>query len=440
MAGLSRPFLFIHFAYVDVLLPHSCLNSGGLALTPSNIAYIRIGMSDFAGSVITINEEIVGGASEAGYKWANTGRAFVPADYEDRIIALEKKSGGGSSTQTYLNARNTYIAPVPSGYCESKLTFTDFGTRVTDALKSDTALRAMINNFRAIASANPNYITETLLGKDASGTYDIYKYELDLKPAMEDGYSSVMKKDKPVFIITAGLHGLEPDAVFEVYHFMQDICNNFMESEHLEYLRTNVKFVIVPLSNPWGFVNGNYNNSNNVNLNKNFEHGFSKVTNATNTQLNTGENPYSEAEAVLLKGVFDEYKNAVFHLECHGKAGADANYNDVIWFSLMASLASDLIELSANNVIHQIGRKLYKMGYNEGKTEGGYITYYDLNGRPKDYTGTEYGMLSCTMEGTGRMSVAGHTTFTKDEQRINCEALENFILNVLALLNSRVEI
>jgi hypothetical protein len=161
---------------------------------------------------------------------------------------------------------------------------------------------------------------------------------------------------------------------------------------------------------------------------------------ATNTQLNSGTEAYSEAEAVLLKGVFDSYPNAIFHLECHGKAGVDNAYNDIIWFSLMQSLSSELIELCANSVIHQIGRRLYKLGYDTNKSEGGYITYYNLNGRPKDYTGTEYGMLSATMEGTGRMGVAGHTTFGADEQRINCEALTNFILRVMDALNSRVEI
>lgn len=37
--------------------------------------------------IITINEEIV--YAPTGYQWANTGHAFVPADYEDRILALE---------------------------------------------------------------------------------------------------------------------------------------------------------------------------------------------------------------------------------------------------------------------------------------------------------------------------------------------------------------
>jgi lysophospholipase L1-like esterase len=44
--------------------------------------------------VITINEEIAysQGSTSTGYKWASTGHAFVPVDYEDRIVALEQEN------------------------------------------------------------------------------------------------------------------------------------------------------------------------------------------------------------------------------------------------------------------------------------------------------------------------------------------------------------
>lgn len=39
--------------------------------------------------IVTVNEEIKEAASTESYAWTNTGRAFVPADYEDRIVELE---------------------------------------------------------------------------------------------------------------------------------------------------------------------------------------------------------------------------------------------------------------------------------------------------------------------------------------------------------------
>lgn len=44
------------------------------------------------------------------------------------------------------------------------------------------------------------------------------------------------------------------------------------------------------------------------------------------------------------------------------------------------------------------------MGRNPDKIAGGYITYFNLGGRPKDYTATKYGVLSATLEGCGRIN------------------------------------
>ena len=54
--------------------------------------YIRIGAGNVDDtSILTINEEITEG-SGGGYAWASTGHAFVPADYEPRILTLENKA------------------------------------------------------------------------------------------------------------------------------------------------------------------------------------------------------------------------------------------------------------------------------------------------------------------------------------------------------------
>lgn len=69
-------------------------NTANLAVTDttvdwSDVAYFRISAEEITdASAIIINEEKESG--EAAYGWGNTGHAFVPADYEDRIIALEE--------------------------------------------------------------------------------------------------------------------------------------------------------------------------------------------------------------------------------------------------------------------------------------------------------------------------------------------------------------
>lgn len=390
-----------------------------------NGATIKVNGTEINLTLITSPSEIESAMSGGG----SGGTTETIITFIDSGITFTSNVGQASSCQQYLDARNTYIAPVPSGYCESKVAYNTNGTHYLNKYNFAT----MTGMFTALATANPDYVTETLLGKDSTNTYEIKSYVLDAPSSISSGYESAMGRDKPTFIVTAGLHGVEPDAVHSVYHFMKDLCENYMESDHLEYLRNNIKFVIVPLANPWGYVNQSYHNANNVDLNKNFAHGY-----RTNGTANTGANAYSEVETQLLKGVFDSYSNAVFHLECHGKYGEDTSIAQTIWFSLMRSLNSDLIEICAETITKQIGRRTYKLGHNANKSVGGYITYYGMNGRPKDYTGTEYGMLSCTIEGSGKLY--GTTGYSIDTQKVNTEALENFILRVFDALNSRVEV
>lgn len=80
-----------YITYVDLTQATAYYNSPALAAAKET-AFIRIcGAGIDSDSIITVNEEISYITSEGGmvYEWANTGRAFVPADYEDRIAELE---------------------------------------------------------------------------------------------------------------------------------------------------------------------------------------------------------------------------------------------------------------------------------------------------------------------------------------------------------------
>lgn len=72
----------------NVLTKITLKNAGGFSSSIDNVAYLRICADEInGGSIITVNEEIVETTERA---WQSTGHAFVPADYEDRIIAAEK--------------------------------------------------------------------------------------------------------------------------------------------------------------------------------------------------------------------------------------------------------------------------------------------------------------------------------------------------------------
>ena len=80
-------------------------NNGVQTSTAANITRIRLsGMLTGAASdvVITKNEEIVYGER---YSWQNTGRAYMAADYEGRIIALEGTTANNTAQIESISAR-----------------------------------------------------------------------------------------------------------------------------------------------------------------------------------------------------------------------------------------------------------------------------------------------------------------------------------------------
>lgn len=72
------------------------------------MAYIRISAKEItSSSSITINE--YEGEVTTSYAWTNTGHAFVPADYEDRIIFLEKAVVGDMAVYGIVDSENNII-------------------------------------------------------------------------------------------------------------------------------------------------------------------------------------------------------------------------------------------------------------------------------------------------------------------------------------------
>lgn len=70
----------------------------------STITHIRLCGSIISGEtvIVTVDEEITEGGSAGDYAWVNTGHAFVPADYEAEILALQKNKADKTDIPTKL--------------------------------------------------------------------------------------------------------------------------------------------------------------------------------------------------------------------------------------------------------------------------------------------------------------------------------------------------
>lgn len=125
----------------------------------------------------------------------------------------------------------------------------------------------VLNHFyEPLREKYPDYITRTNIGKDATGTYDMY------------GYVYTPKNYEITMFITGGMHADEEIAYFSLAKIMQMISDAKPEDQLLYTLRQKVRFVVVPMINVWsvsqhtsGIAHSQLRyNGNKVDLNRDF--------------------------------------------------------------------------------------------------------------------------------------------------------------------------
>lgn len=120
--------------------------------------------------------------------------------------------------------------------------------------------------YEPVRQRHSDYITRTVIGKDATGTYDMY------------GYVYTPKNYEITMFITGGMHGDEEIGYFSLAKIMQLIADAKPEDQILYTLRQKVRFVVVPMINVWSISQHKGTlahsrlryNGNNVDLNRDF--------------------------------------------------------------------------------------------------------------------------------------------------------------------------
>ena len=111
-----------------------------------------------------------------------------------------------------------------------------------------TAQQVIDNLYEPYRNKYPDYITRTHLGKDQTGTYDMY------------GYVYTPKNYKTTFFLTGGVHANEESAYYSLAKLMQLVSDASDEQDVFYTLRQNVRFVVIPIVNVWG-VSQNHDRS-----------------------------------------------------------------------------------------------------------------------------------------------------------------------------------
>lgn len=201
---------------------------------------------------------------------------------------------------------------------------------------------ALYDGMDSAASAAGITITKDNLGKDASNTFNIYNYKVSLNSG-----------EKPVVLLIVGEHGDELNSAMLGYYAYREIIDGVL-TKYLKY----VDFWVVPLMNPWGYEHNTRNNSNDVNLNRDFPCEWQYSTSGHNK---TGNTALSQPETnIIYNLIVNNQSKILFMCNKHdtgpiaGKIGT--NQEDIVGY-MSSYLDNDII---VNNGMAQIQNALVR--------------------------------------------------------------------------------
>ena len=114
-------------------------------------------------------------------------------------------------------------------------------------------------------------MTRQSLGKDQSGTHDIW------------AYSFTPKNPKREIVVSSSLHGNEVTLTISMIRLLHYLVNESDKYPLLAQLREEVTIHYIPFANPWGASQKPRTryNSRGVDLNRNFSHGWDNFASGT---------------------------------------------------------------------------------------------------------------------------------------------------------------
>jgi len=249
------------------------VGAGGIITMPSNVFYVRI-TSNSPTTVWQLNK-----GSEA-QDYAEPDKFYMSEDVniDDALEPLQED----------INK----VLPVYAVPFKPALPYHYTGPTLTPYTSSGH-LADLYALYDALVEQYPQYIRKTVLGMDASNTYEMRRYIVD------NGTNFAYRLPRIYWV--SNIHGNEANSAITTYCMLKEILEKFATNPSTNAILSAVRLYVIPVANPWGYENYLRTNVNNVNLNRNFpvdwiyrdptlEYGESKY--GIMSAKGTGGNPY----------------------------------------------------------------------------------------------------------------------------------------------------
>lgn len=404
--------------------------------------------------IISIGKPIVEGGTEiiTESAWTSTGHAFVPADYEGRIVDLEKdvlslKKGVANVTPIKGWDAPIYDANIPVFQISAEK------AAMTNATNTPANIYAM---YDALMARHPKYITKTDLGLCSDGVNHVYRYDFR-EPEPHHENNVIWSETKAKAIITTGIH-YEWAGIYAMYYALEEIADN----PELRNFRRNTHLIVVPVSNPYATIASNYSasmgvkNANGVEIHRNFEVDFKYPTDsgyiAEGELHHGGTVPLSEVETKYIDNIMKNNTDAAVFLSCHNYDGTTIWGTGFIWSSTatkyMCNLGFRLVDKLSDAWMDKFGDVL-STGIEEYKTdllEDGdtRLGWAGLSNSPgtEAKQATKYGIQGTNVEISHKFLIHGTTanpepTMSSFTMSRGAEVYVNFLLTAFGVYDPK---
>ena len=325
-------------------------SNGRIALTDSDykILWCSEGLTYYQNYYVKANEAgylIVNGNNQHDY---NIQKKY---EYDDVVNTIKGLWGTGKSK------------PYPPYFP----TYYDIINTIPYDRTEKMSLAEIYAAYDELVSNYPAYITKDLLGKDESGSYDMYKYTFSpLIPKTNTPFTNndvFTINDYPTIFLEACLHGNEYPCGMALLNFMKMIAES--TDGIFAWLKNFVRIIVIPIANPYGYENDTRQNSNYVDLNRNFPKYWENGSDDSTGHEYRGSAPLSEKESQYISAILNNNNIVLFYdFHTHGvftsyQAMTDYDYSPL-------SLELQRVGYDVVNMITDNGHKAHDVPANSG--------------------------------------------------------------------------
>ena len=258
----------------------------------------------------------------------------------------------------------------------------------------------MDTTWEALRAEYSDLITRNVLTQDSTDTFPIYEYVIT--PHYYDH----------TVLITAGMHGNEYEGFWSLYRIIKFILSDGYKYEKTRNLAHNIRYIIIPVLNPYGVEHRTRENGNGINAHNNYDVQWDNPN-----MDHSGSEPFECKEALAVKLALQAHSGIELYVELHTDPYQPSygNYTEVI-------VGSSLIPTAYNITLDERHKLAEEYGFVEPLSQS-FVIYPTYQSNSIRYLEEIWHIPAILLEASiKRFSLSGsETQMTIDfEWYINC--------------------